>query len=378
MVPPSIHPNGEHLEWERSGEPARVSAEDLEACSIRLAIACLMAGNWPSRGSRHKCAMGLAGLLLTSGMAVADARHLIRTIAEYLGDDEVEDRVACVDSTAGQLDAGERVAGASCLKEILPPEVLRSLLSWLAVDNGQDIVEEFNGEYAVVMVGGHTAKDVIQMPNYVRVLISSNHDWIVPASFEARRFVVLDVSDACMQDHAYFQAILAEMDAGGRAALLDFLMKYDLSGTNLHKLPRTYALLDQKILSMPPADRFWYAVLERGYLLHGDNGWRRDVPADALYDEFVAFTGKSGDRRKGDGTSFGMNLKRLCPGIAKTRRTVEEFIPNPAHPSDRDMKKVRRHVYVIPTLAKCRDAFDARAGGGFEWPTVEEDGDERF
>ena len=48
--------------------------------------------------------------------------------------------------------------------------------------------------------------------NYVRLLVTGNQDWQVPAGFDERRFAVLDVGDAHKQDHAYFAAIDAEMD----------------------------------------------------------------------------------------------------------------------------------------------------------------------
>lgn len=50
----------------------------------------------------------------------------------------------------------------------------------------------------------------------------------MPAGFGERRVAVLDIGEDSMQDIAYFAAIDAEMDSGGREALLDFLESYDL------------------------------------------------------------------------------------------------------------------------------------------------------
>ena len=38
----------------------------------------------------------------------------------------------------------------------------------------------------------------------MRLMITSNNDWVVPAASEARGFFVLDVSEARMKDHEYF------------------------------------------------------------------------------------------------------------------------------------------------------------------------------
>jgi hypothetical protein len=50
--------------------------------------------------------------------------------------------------------------------------------------------------------------DPIRLPNYMRVIMTSNEDWVVPAGKEERRFCVLDVSDRCAQNYYYFR----EMD----------------------------------------------------------------------------------------------------------------------------------------------------------------------
>ena len=42
--------------------------------------------------------------------------------------------------------------------------------------------------------------DVGQFPNFIRLILATNNDWVVPASAEQRRFVVIDASAARMQD----------------------------------------------------------------------------------------------------------------------------------------------------------------------------------
>ena len=71
-------------------------------------------------------------------------------------------------------------------------------------------------------------KDVITFRNHIRLLISSNHEWVVPAGNEERRFCVIDVGEARMQDRAYFGGVIDQMNNGGREALLHYLLEYDL------------------------------------------------------------------------------------------------------------------------------------------------------
>ena len=72
---------------------------------------------------------------------------------------------------------------------------------------GQDHLIEFKG------------KEPIKVRNYVRLFVTGNPDWLVPAGFEERRFAVLEIGEAHMQDKAYFAAIDEQMDNGGREAL---------------------------------------------------------------------------------------------------------------------------------------------------------------
>lgn len=77
-------------------------------------------------------------------------------------------------------------------------------------------------------------------------MMASNSDWVVPASLEARRFFVLDVRDDRMDDFAYFNAIVDELDRGGYQAMLYDLLRMDLTGFNIAKFPKTAALQQQK------------------------------------------------------------------------------------------------------------------------------------
>ena len=86
---------------------------------------------------------------------------------------------------------------------------------------GQDHLIEFKG------------KEPIKVRNYVRLLVTGNPDWLVPAGLEERRFATLDVGEGHIQDRAYFAGIDEQMDNGGREALLDYLLKFDLKGVDL-------------------------------------------------------------------------------------------------------------------------------------------------
>jgi hypothetical protein len=53
--------------------------------------------------------------------------------------------------------------------------------------------------------------DVIEVRNNIRLLVTTNNRWAVPAGLSERRFAVFDVSDARRQDHSYFGQIYREL-----------------------------------------------------------------------------------------------------------------------------------------------------------------------
>jgi hypothetical protein len=92
--------------------------------------------------------------------------------------------------------------------------------------------------------------DPIRLPNYVRLIMTSNEDWVVPAGMNERRFCVLDVDPRCEQNYEYFREIDEELAHGGLEYLLADLLAFDLDTVNLRPILRTQALLKQKIRSL--------------------------------------------------------------------------------------------------------------------------------
>jgi hypothetical protein len=106
--------------------------------------------------------------------------------------------------------------------------------------------------------------DPIRLKNYVRLLFSSNEDWVIPAGMDERRFCVLDIAPNCAQNHSYFAEMDAELNQGGREALLADLLALDLDAPdapNLRTIPKTSALLEQKLRSLDSVSEWWFEWL---------------------------------------------------------------------------------------------------------------------
>jgi hypothetical protein len=201
--------------------------------------------------------------------------------------------------------------------------------------------------------------DPIRLKNFVRVLITSNHDWVIPAGKDERRFCVLDISDRVAQNHAYFAEMDEELDAGGRAALLADLLAFDLSTVNLRQIPRTEALLEQKLRSLEPIESWWHDRLMAGTPTSKGEGWVSEAPIEGMFDDYIATADKIGVKRKAELVAFGIKMKKLV-GPERLKRIRPSMDVSPGQ-----IKRV--FCYRLPSLQQCRDAFEEALGQSIDW-----------
>ena len=110
-------------------------------------------------------------------------------------------------------------------------------------------------------------KDIISAPNYVKVVMASNEDWIVPTEFDDRRFAVFEVSGHKKQDEGYFAALNAEIANGGRAAMLHDLLSMPLGDWHPRRnIPQTGARNEQKAASLTGFAAVFLDLLREGAL----------------------------------------------------------------------------------------------------------------
>ncbi len=199
----------------------------------------------------------------------------------------------------------------------------------------------------------YKGKDAFQIDNYVRLIMASNHDWVVPAGMAERRFLVLDVGEALMQDHDYFAAIADQMDRGGREALLHRLLNHDLSGFNVRQIPATEALLQQKLRTLDSVESWWYGRLWDGAPIRRHNGWETRVEKRQIQDDYIEQANRIGVRRKSTEIELGQKLHRLVPNLGTTRISTSFG---------------RLWAYEFPPLAVCRRHMETQLGQAVTWP----------
>jgi len=83
--------------------------------------------------------------------------------------------------------------------------------------------------------------DTYQAPNFIRMYVSSNGKWVVPAEDGERRYTVFNVSDTYKEDHDWF----GEVKGANLSELLDEIYAWDIKSDIRHNL-QTEALEEQK------------------------------------------------------------------------------------------------------------------------------------
>jgi hypothetical protein len=213
---------------------------------------------------------------------------------------------------------------------------------------------------AKTLITGHSisyeakGKDATIGRNFAHVMFLTNHSWAVPASEDARRFVVLDVSDERIGDHAYFSALFAQIKTGGAAAFLHHLLSIDLTGFNPRKRPETLALADQRretLLNNDPIKAWWMGALAEGEfpLPEGELEWGDSVDTILLRKSYDHATRRT----------------RHAPQFNEAMKEVRKLVPAGSltkHRPRGDGNLGRRYVYRLPPIEEARAKFKEVTG----------------
>jgi hypothetical protein len=210
--------------------------------------------------------------------------------------------------------------------------------------------------------------EVFFVSNYVRMFINGNPDWLVPAGMEERRFATFDAGSEHIQDIPYFKAIVDELEDGGYERLLYELLNFDLSTVDLRTIPKTAALLDQKIETLTPERAWWLDILKNGRLPWCDLVNPAKSPGRALFNSYIKHAKTSGVFRRKIETAIGMFIRGVVPKDGLSTKVERYTYPTPLGGIEED----RGTVYTFPPLAECREAFDGLLGQKIQWdePTV--------
>lgn len=325
--------------------------------------------------ARSSCEMGLAHLkhVICSGDEAAFAyvegylAHLVQRPWEKPG-------VALVFQ-------GLKGAGKDSIAEYLARMIGQQYVR--AVSNPQHVTGKFNAHLETTLVlnlqegfwaGNHTQEAVLKQlitspyveierkgvdlaskQSFLRILITTNAEWVVPASADERRYAVFEVSPDRLGDTEYFTDLRSEMDGGGPAALLHHLQTVDLSEFDVRKPAKTDALIRQKIRSLRNVARWWFERLYVGDLCGARSEWRVgsiSITRDVLRDDYESWM--RAQKHHGETVApddFGKRLAKLVVlGESRPRQNAK-----------------RPRCYVIPELTSARKQLEVYLDGQIGW-----------
>jgi hypothetical protein len=197
--------------------------------------------------------------------------------------------------------------------------------------------------------------DAIEVDNHMNFIFASNERFSIPASMDERRFLVLTVSPDKAGDYNYFERLHAEIENGGTEAFLHELLNRRIT-SNLRDAPKTSALWQEILESLPPEELFIYEILQRGKLIHA--GECNEIPKSVLFHYYNEHIKNQKIRKPMTAMSFSQKVREIFPAV-RDRRTMK------------DGKRFR--VWDFPPLERARSMFEAFAGwpGQIEWGDIQ-------
>jgi hypothetical protein len=198
--------------------------------------------------------------------------------------------------------------------------------------------------------------DAQEIPNFVRLLITTNEERAWPTDLSDRRLVIFDVSTHQKGDRPYFRAIEEQLKGGGYEKLLHILLTREIDQERLENPPVSRALVEQAVLSMSPEETWLHALLESGEI--------RGTPYEGggvrtyftwLFEDYLCSLPPRVYRKSEQ--AFGYFLKKYLPSdklLNVAGRDVRKRIPSMVG------GQKRSRVLLVRPLPECRAAFSAR------------------
>lgn len=209
--------------------------------------------------------------------------------------------------------------------------------------------------------------DVVEGENHLRVLMTTNSDWAIPADFGERRFSVIFVSSAMKGNTKYFELLADEMNTTGPADLLGYLLSHDYTTVNLREPVKTKALAEQILQGTDKLGQFVFKCLYEGKIYPDNPSWPSKIPTDDFTELFVKWSKDHALKGNALATYFGKGVRRYIPGIEKKKLTTSgldiESGQSIMHTSSH-----KRMFYILPTLAEARVQFGKVLNNPYPWP----------
>ena len=272
-----------------------------------------------------------------------------RTFGKFFGRHFVH--IANGDQLTGRFNASLATSCAVFLDEAL----------WAGDKKGEGVLKALITEPRLQLEAKF--KDPIMVDNRLRIMVASNNDWMVPAGIGDRRWFVLDVPDtyAGTTHKPHWDALYAEIENGGAAAMFYDLRAMDLRGFDVRAVPHTAAKAQQQTLGLTGTEAWLHQIFQDGEIGYSDR-WENNgltISTDQAYDRYKDFSKQQHAFRPDTKSMWSKKMRKaLGPCVSDMRQT---------------QGNERIRSFQFAQLADCRRQFAAHLGAPeIEWEPIED------
>jgi phage/plasmid primase-like uncharacterized protein len=200
----------------------------------------------------------------------------------------------------------------------------------------------------------HKGRDLFMVKSYRRMVFATNENWAVPRGADDRRYVITDVSDTRKGDYEFFKEIRDEMQNGGTAALMAYLLAVDITGWHPRQIPEALQACgwELKIRSGGSTIQWWFDLLQQGWIKKIDAQyaeedqlvWPTELIATELQASYLAWCMQYKITHPEHSVVIGHQIKEWG---------VQTFRPRKNNPH-------RKLFYQLPDLERAQGIFSAR------------------
>jgi len=194
--------------------------------------------------------------------------------------------------------------------------------------------------------------------SYHRLFAASNHDHFAHVDKDDRRFLFIRLSSVHKQDQIYFDGVNDALDNDDAiAAMMYDLVNLDLTGFNVRKRPITEEHLSQRLQSLGGFERYWYEVLQSGFL-SSFKDWAKPefISSSSLINKYKEYDKNAGRFNPIQQQQISSTLKIMCPSAIPARKKILNS---------------QERGYDLPNIDIARKEFELMLGTHLEWEDLE-------